>query len=127
MIIASVSKFTLAQAVPHLVKFFLNPDEVANRGSVLSLMASIVAAARDCMSKPENVSTAEPPLLPYKDEVLGAFTVGLKARSLASPAIEGLLAMVTTPNLLEDEEVGFVVQNVNDIIGGQREDMSDIR
>lgn len=122
---ASVSKFTLAQVVPHLIKLFLNVDEVANRGSVLSLLSSFVAAARDCMSRPDNVSSTGPPLLPFKDEVLGAFTVGLKVPSLASPSIEGLLALVTTPDLLEDEEIGFVVQNVNDILGSHREDISD--
>lgn len=125
--IASVSKFTLSQAVPHLVKLFLNPDEVGNRGSVLSLLASLIAAARDCTGKVDGASITEPPLLPYKDEVLGALIVGVKAPSLAAPAIEGLLAMVTTHNLLEDEEVGFVVQNVNEVIGGQREDLLDNR
>jgi len=69
----------------------------------------------------------EPPLSPYKDAVLGAMTVGLKSASSAQPAIEGLSAMVTTPGLLDGEELGFVVQKVNDLVSGEQGDMSDAR
>ena len=44
-------------------------------------------------------------------------------KSSLLPAIEGLSGLVTTPNLLDDDEIGFVVQKVNDVISGQQEDL----
>lgn len=66
-------------------------------------------------------------LLPFKDEVLGVLIVGLKAQSSLRPAIEGLNGMVTTPALLDDQEIGFVVQKVNDVISSQQEDFLGTR
>ncbi|KAI0056039.1 ARM repeat-containing protein [Artomyces pyxidatus] len=122
----SVSRFTLSHAVPHLVKLFLDPDELPNRAPVLVLLQSLIAASRDATIKVADASSLSPSLAlsPYKDEVLGVLITGLKAPSSTQPAIEGLSAMVTTPGLLEDDEVGFVVQNVNEIISGLREDLS---
>jgi DNA repair/transcription protein MET18/MMS19 len=117
--------------VPHLIKLFLSPDELPNRGPILTLLSSLAVAARDSAAKSgaaEASSGSEgAPLSPYKDSVLGAMTVGLKAVSSAQPAIEGLNAMVTTPGLLDDEELGFVVQKLNDLVSGEQEDSSDTR
>ncbi|KAI0310724.1 ARM repeat-containing protein [Amylostereum chailletii] len=119
----SVSRYTISHVVPHLVKLFLNPDELPNRGPTLKLLSSLIAAIRDSTLKarisPEAGHTS---LAPYKDEVLGVLVTGLKVPSSVQPALEGLKAMVTTPGLFEDEELGFVVHNVNDIITGERED-----
>ncbi|KAA1469065.1 ARM repeat-containing protein [Dentipellis sp. KUC8613] len=124
----SVSKYTLAQAVPHLIKLFLDPDERANRGPVLALLAALIAAARDsALSTGAEAaeSPVPPPLLPYKDAVLGALTVGIKAPSAARPAIDGLDALVTTPGLLDDDELGFVVQSANEVITSDARDDAD--
>ncbi|KAI0047844.1 ARM repeat-containing protein [Auriscalpium vulgare] len=127
----SISRYTLSHAIPHLIKLFLNPDELPNRGAVLTLLFSLIAAARDSTLKAASSTSSASPeeapfLLPYKDEVLGALITGLKTPSSTLAAIEGLSALVTTPGLLEDEEVGFVVQNVNDVISGPREDASGV-
>ena len=58
---------------------------------------------------------------------MGVLITGLKAQSSLRPAIEGLDGMVTTPALLEDEEIGFVVQKVNDVISSQHEDFLGTR
>jgi DNA repair/transcription protein MET18/MMS19 len=65
--------------------------------------------------------TEEVFLLPFKDEVLGILVTGLKAQSSLRPAIEGLNGLVTTPDLLDDQEIGFVVQKVNDVISSQED------
>lgn len=49
--------------------------------------------------------------------------VGLMGKSSLRPAIEGLSGLVTTPNLLDDDEIGFVVQKLNDVISGQQNDL----
>jgi DNA repair/transcription protein MET18/MMS19 len=59
--------------------------------------------------------------------VLGVLITGLKAQSSLRPAIEGLSGMVTTPALLDDQEIGFVVQKVNDVISSQQEDLLGTR
>ena len=43
--------------VPHLVRLFLNPDEVQNRAAVLQLLADVIDAARD--STPVEAAAAE--------------------------------------------------------------------
>lgn len=122
---ASVSRYTLAHAVPHLTKLFVDPDELPNRGPVLSLLSYLIAAARDSTVKAAD--TEEIFLLPFKDEVLGILITGLKAHSSLRPAIEGLNGLVTTPDLLDDQEIGFVVQKVNDVISSQEEDLLGAR
>ncbi|KAH9943852.1 ARM repeat-containing protein [Amylocystis lapponica] len=119
----SVASFTLSRAVPHLVKLFLNPDEASNRAPVLSLLSDLIAAARDSTSRdPEVLPTeGDVPLSPFKDEVLGVLTVGLKTTPSAASALDGLKGMITTAGLLTDEELGFVVHNVNELL--QREEV----
>lgn len=125
-----MARFTLSQAVPHLVKLFLDTDEIQNRGPVLQLLADLIGAARSA-SKEESVTESQaqaPPLAPYKDEVLGVLTVGLKVPSGCKHALVGLLGMVNTPTLLTDEELGFVVHNVNEILTGpETEDDDSVR
>ena len=123
--IASVSRYTLSHAVPHLTRLFVDPDELPNRGPVLSLLSSLIVAARDSTVKADNAEDVF--LLPFKDEVLGVFIAGLKEQSSLRPAIEGLNGMVTTPALLDDQEIGFVVQKVDDVISSQQEDLLGTR
>ena len=111
--------------VPHLTRLFVDPDELPNRGPVLSLLSSLIAAARDSTVKANNAEDVF--LLPFKDEVLGVLITGLKAQSSLRPAIEGLNGMVTTLALLDDQEIGFVVQKVNDVISSQQEDLLGTR
>ncbi|KAI0831813.1 ARM repeat-containing protein [Trametes gibbosa] len=123
----SVARFTLARAVPHLVKLFLNPDELPNRAPTLRLLSDLIEASRKSTAHDPEILPEEGnvPLSPYKDEVLGVLTVGLKTPASALPAIDGLKSMTQTTGLLTDEELGFVVHNVNDIL--QRdEDESEI-
>ncbi|KAF7798029.1 hypothetical protein EIP86_009241 [Pleurotus ostreatoroseus] len=125
----SVARFTLEQVVPHLVKLFLNPDEVQNRGAVLQALADVIDAARHATILDLTTdSETSIPIAPYKDEVLGVLTVGLKVPSGCRHALVGLLSMVNTLKLLTDEELGFVVHNVNEILSEgdvEDEDVSD--
>lgn len=119
----------MSQAVPHLVRIFLNPDETLNRPPVLLLLSDLVIAARDSISNDIGSSTDKPeaPLMPYKDEVLGVFTVGLKTSTSRRAALDGLKGMVTTPTLLTDEELGFIVHNVNEILQGDPDESNDVK
>ena len=125
---ASVARFTLARAVPHFVKLFLNPDELPNRAPTLRLLADLIEAARESTAQDPEVLPEEGgvPLFPYKDQVLGVLTVGLKTPASAYPAIDALKSMVRTPGLLTDEELGFIVHNVNEVLQ-KDEDETDLR
>ncbi|EAU90313.2 hypothetical protein CC1G_08995 [Coprinopsis cinerea okayama7 len=117
----SVSRYTVSQAVPHLTKLFINPDEVTSRPATLILLAEFIEAARD-----SPIDTGGILLAPYKDEVLGALSSGLKTHKLRLPALAGLKGLVTTEKLLTHEEIGFTVHNINEIIQDHPDQFDDI-
>ncbi len=82
------------------------------------VLSDLIAAARDSVSNLQQSEVTETPLLPYKDEVLGIVTTGLQTSSLRRPAFACLLGMVSTKNLLTDEELGFVVHKANEVLQG---------
>ncbi|KAJ6582074.1 ARM repeat-containing protein [Mycena capillaripes] len=116
----SVARYTLANAVPHLLKLFMDPNEVPSRHPVLLLLSDLIAAARDSVKgQAESMSDSappEPPLAPFKDEVLGALISGVAASATTRAALAGLTGLVSTPHLLSDAELGFVVLKVNDVL-----------
>ncbi|KAJ7066235.1 ARM repeat-containing protein [Mycena amicta] len=111
----SVSRYTLANVVPHLLKLFADPREVPARPSILLLLSDVIAAARDSV-KEESIESLTLPLAPYKDEILGAFVSGVGTAATTRPALAGLTGLVATSGLLSDEELGFVVLKVNEVL-----------
>ncbi|TRM60732.1 RNAPII transcription regulator C-terminal-domain-containing protein [Schizophyllum amplum] len=109
----SVSRYTLAQVVPHLLKLFNTPDEISTRPAILQLLSEVIQAGRDSSLKEVD---GDAPLAPYKDEVLGAMTVGLKSPSSRPSALSGITGLVTTPGLITDDEIGFIVHNLSELI-----------
>ncbi|KAJ7768459.1 ARM repeat-containing protein [Mycena metata] len=119
----SVARYTLAHAVPHLLKLFADPREANSRHPILLLLSDVIAAARDSVAKSSKTdsmsdSTAEVPLAPFKDEVLGALVSGLAAVPTTRAALAGLTGLVSTPGLLSDDELGFIVLKANDVLEG---------
>ncbi|KAJ4473637.1 ARM repeat-containing protein, partial [Lentinula aciculospora] len=114
----SVSQYTVAQTAPYLVKLYTHTDNIAARPSVLLLLSDLIAAARDSMSvnKIDDFASSETPLTPYKDEILGIVSSALKVPSSRDPAFACLLGLVSTETLLSDEELGFIVHNVDEIL-----------
>jgi DNA repair/transcription protein MET18/MMS19 len=108
-----------------MIKLFLDPDELANRAPIIVLLTDLVTAARDAMSKSFGDPELDMPLMSFKDEVLGVFTVGLKATSSRQPALAGLKAMVNAPTLLADDELGFIVHNIDDMLQADSDDGED--
>lgn len=115
---ASVSRYAVSKALPHLIGLFQNPDEIPNRDSVVSHLADLSEALR----KSPLVVSGEGNLALLKDETLGVFVVGLKAFSSRRSALRGLKSMVETNGLITDEELGFIVHNVNDVILDEEDD-----
>ncbi|KAJ6614174.1 Dos2-interacting transcription regulator of RNA-Pol-II-domain-containing protein [Mycena sp. CBHHK59/15] len=111
----SVSRYTLSHAVPHLLKLFADPNEVPSRHPILLLLSDLIAAARDSAAK-STTPEADPPLAPFKDEVLGALISGVTTLVTTRAALAGLTGLVSTKDLLSDTELGFVVLKVNDVL-----------
>ena len=126
-ILASVSRYTISQAIPHLFRLFLDPDEASNRAATLFLLSEFTEAARDYNDKNKTSPTVNSLLMPYKDEVLGVFSVGLNASSTRNAALLGLNAMVATQGLLSNEELGFIVHNVDQVLEGEQDDVDDAK
>jgi DNA repair/transcription protein MET18/MMS19 len=104
----------------------MSPDEISNRPPILLLLADLINAARDSMSGIEDPEEeGSTPLTPYKDEVLGAMSAGLREIASRRSALTGIMGLVTTKNLFSDEELGFVVHIVNQTL--QEDDGDDVR
>jgi hypothetical protein len=126
---ASVCRYTLAQAVPHLIKVLSDPAEISNRSLILSFLSDFVIAASDVSWEVplSRNGPVFPPLSPFKDEVLGAFIGGLRVATTATTAIGGIKGMIASKNLLSYEEIGFVVHNVSEILQMDSDDFEDAR
>ncbi|KDR80617.1 hypothetical protein GALMADRAFT_240958 [Galerina marginata CBS 339.88] len=122
----SVARYTISQAVPHLVQLFHSPDEASTRTPTLFLLSELITAARDSMDNPSALGM-DSPLIPYKDDILGVLTVGTKLAGSRIVALEGLNSMASTKGLLSDEELGFIVHNVDEIVIGDVEEFFDAR
>ncbi|KAF8347787.1 Dos2-interacting transcription regulator of RNA-Pol-II-domain-containing protein [Amanita rubescens] len=96
----SVTRFTISQAVPHLVKLFMNPDEVLTRPATMLLLSDLITAARDSSGQT---------LSPYKEDV---YTITM----MALGTFRSLNGLVTTKALLSDDELGTIVNNINDLL-----------
>lgn len=108
----------VAKATPHIIGLFQNPDEISNRDSIASHLADISEA----LCKSPLAASGEGNLVSLKDETLGVFVAGLKSFSSRKSSLRGLNSMVETEGLITDEELGFVVHNVNDVILDEEDD-----
>jgi DNA repair/transcription protein MET18/MMS19 len=110
----SVCQFIISQIVPHLVGLFMNLDELDNRPHILALLSDLVTSASK--TKARHRSEFDSALLPFKDEVLSVVIMGLKSSLCRRSALDALQGMVTTNALLTDDELVFIVHNVNEVL-----------
>ncbi|KAF8489304.1 ARM repeat-containing protein [Gautieria morchelliformis] len=127
-----ITRYTVSQTVPHLIRLFRDPAEISNRPATLAALETIIRALYDVFTAREGSDVTrsyeeEKPLDPFKDEVLGVFTVGLKADSSASSALMGLDALVKLPGLLNHDELGYVVHSINEVLTESTESSNDVR
>ena len=105
----------------------MDPDEASNRPATLLLLSEFTEAARDYKDRNKISFRANSLLMPYKDEVLGVFSVGLNVPLTRNAALSGLNAMVSTKDLLSNEELGFIVHNVDQVLEGDQDDVDDAK
>jgi DNA repair/transcription protein MET18/MMS19 len=113
--------------VPHFIQLFHNPDEAPTRLGNLTLLREVIDSARNSARQDGDNSVGEPALMRFKDEVLGLYITGLQSTSLRTVALSGLKSLVLTDDLLADEEIGYIVHKVNDIIAVDQDDSDETR
>lgn len=67
-------------------------------------------------NKVDDSDPLDTPLSPYKDEILSIVSSALKVSSSRDPALACLLGLVSTEKLVSDEELGFIVHTVDEIL-----------
>ncbi|KAH7105998.1 ARM repeat-containing protein [Auriculariales sp. MPI-PUGE-AT-0066] len=111
-----VAKTVTKATVTHLMSLFLDPDEATIRPAILTALAALCTTIRKIYEEPGRDYKSERLLDDYKDQLLGAFTVELKNPPSSGAAIDGLHQMVLIPELLSNEELGFIVHNLNELL-----------
>lgn len=93
---------------------------MSNRPATLTALGSILRALTDLFTGQKGEQTrsygTEKPLDDFKDDTLAVLIVGLKSWNSAPPALDGLDSLITMPDFLTDEELGFVVHSINEIL-----------
>ncbi|KAG2150264.1 Dos2-interacting transcription regulator of RNA-Pol-II-domain-containing protein [Suillus bovinus] len=110
----SLSSFAVSQAAELLIRNFHDPDEVSNRASVVVLLTELIEACRDDATQSSHPTSS--PLTASKDALLGLLIVSLKSPATCLPALHGLITLVRTPNLVADDELGYIVLEVSELL-----------
>ncbi|KAL5536863.1 hypothetical protein ACEPAF_686 [Sanghuangporus sanghuang] len=116
-----ISKFALSHVIPHLMKLFQDPEELVHRSQILTLLCIIVGAIEAKRSVLEEYGL-QGQLLEFKDDILGAFISGTKNPSSCEAALEGIKKVSIMPDVLSDEELVYVVHNINELLQSDAED-----
>ena len=115
-----VARVVIRATVTHLMSLFLDPDEASTRPAVLTALTALCTTVRKLYDTPAADSTrdhkTERLLEDFKDQLLGAFTVELTNAQSCAAAIDGLRQLVLIPELLSNEELGFLVHNLNELL-----------
>ena len=110
----------------HLVKLFMSPDEVLTRPATMLLLSDLIIAARDSSGQ-DLESEHSPALTPYRDDVFTITMVALGNISSRRAVIASLNGLVTTRKLLSDDELGTIVNNINDFLQAETDEDDDTR
>ena len=121
MYTGSVSKFVLSRTIAHLTKLFRDPDELIHRPQILTLLCIIIGSIETNRTALENFGL-QSQLLKFKDDVLGAFISGIKTANSCEAALEGIKKLSQMQDVLTDEEIVYVVHNINELLQSDGDD-----
>ncbi|OJA09726.1 hypothetical protein AZE42_08802 [Rhizopogon vesiculosus] len=124
-----LSSFAVSQATELLMRNFHDPNEVSNRASIVTLLTELIDACRGDAthaSIPQVSVLSSSPLAAQKDALLGLLIVSLKAPATRLPALHGLNALVRTPKLVADEELGYIVLEVSELLSQEPDEVEDV-
>jgi len=136
-----LAKYVLSETLPLLLKHCQNPDDLSQKPSALSHIASLLSSLSPS-SSPEPILPSplvpttldfclpSSPLHPHLDTLLTLFTSST-SRSQSSPtrlaALNGLIALIKLPGFLsESQELGFCVNSFNEILSDSHEEDDEV-
>ncbi|CAE6417929.1 unnamed protein product [Rhizoctonia solani] len=123
---SAICTYTLNRVVPFLIKQFHDPDEAAHREPILAALRDVLHAARELKEGPCREASITF-LKANKDAALGVLTSGLNAKVSRGSALSGLLQVSYMQGVLSDEEMTFVVHNVNELLGSEKDELEELR
>lgn len=103
------------------MKLFRDPGELNHRQQILTLLCIHVAAIDTKRLELDDT------LLSSKDDVLSAFIAGIKSVSSREPALDGLKRLIQMDGILSNEELVFIVHNINEILHSDSDIAEDAR
>ena len=110
-----MTKLAINQAITHLLGLYRDPDELVHRPQVLTLLCLIISAIESERMTLEQFGL-QGLLLSFKDDVLGAFISGTKNPNSCEAALDGLKKLTKMQDALTDEELVYVVHNINEVL-----------
>lgn len=107
------------------MKLFRDPGELVHRPQILTLLCVVVSAIDAKRTTLEDYGL-QAHLLSLKDDILGAFISGMKSPSSREAALEGVKTLSRMQDVLTDEELIYVVHNINELLqsGGEDADVA---
>lgn len=103
------------------MKLLRDPEEQAHRSQILTLLCIIVGAIESKLPALEEYGL-QGQLLEFKDDVLGAFISGTKNMSNCEAALEGIRNLALMRDVLTEEELVYVVHNINELLQSNTDD-----
>ena len=105
---------------------YRDPDELIHRPQILTLLCIIVSAI-DAERVTLEQFGLQGLLLSYKDDVLGAFISGTKNPGSCEAALEGLKKLTKMQDALSEEELVYVVHNINEVLQAEDGEIESAR
>lgn len=115
-----IARYVLGLALPQLLAFYKDQDEVALRPAILTCLAGLLDPLTKHASSPSAIflahSDGNSPLEPVRDDLLAAFTSGSRSPTSRAPALEGLVNLVKIPGFLSGSELSYCLSAINDVL-----------
>ena len=99
---------------------------MSNRASIVTLLTELIDASRGATHDTSVSAVSSSPLAASKDALLGLLIVSIKAPATRLPALHGLNALVRTPKLVADDEIGYIVLEISELLSGVPDEVEDV-
>ncbi|KAG9047697.1 hypothetical protein FS837_001661, partial [Tulasnella sp. UAMH 9824] len=126
----AIRSLVVADAIPHMMKLYLDPAEAAQRSHIVLQLSNLLLTLREVYAE-DNSSTnyAQERLLEaHKDQLIGVISSSLKVVDTRMAALSGTLHLVQISGLLTEEELGYLVQHLNELLepSSDLQDLKDV-
>ena len=129
----TVMRLLVEAVVPSIFTLYQDADSLATRRALLEILVSLLNAAVALgrfEGTTENVAASDHPLVPFKEQFFELFSPALMSTaadevSFQLVALEGLLRLCQIRNLLQNNEIGMIVQYFDEKVLSDEPDAQD--